>query len=280
MLRILLIGKGAREHALAWKLALSPSVEHVYVVPGNGGTESSASSPSKISNLAQPADGYAGYVRLAREYDAGLVVVGPDDEVVGGLEGYFREAGIPCFAPSKEAAIVEGSKAFSKDFMKRHGIPTAESETFTSHADALAYVTSPSAPPPHRLVIKADGLAAGKGVILPQTRHEAEAALADMMLGAKFGAAGDSVVIEEFLDGDEISILTFSDGVTFKSLPPGQDHKRALDGHQGPNTGGMGVYCPTPFVSEADLRLIDERILKPTFDGLKAEGEFSGLEGW
>ena len=156
--------------------------------------------------------------------------------------------------------------------MKRHSIPTATFESFTSHADALAYLSSPSAPAPDRLVIKADGLAAGKGVILPKSRDEAEAALRDMMLDGRFGHAGHSVVIEELLEGDEISILTFSDGSAFKSLPPGQDHKRAFDGHRGPNTGGMGVYTPTPFISEQDLREIDETILKPTFDGLNAEG--------
>jgi len=162
--------------------------------------------------------------------------------------------------------------------MAKYNIPTAAYQTFTSHAAAEHHLSTSD---PTRIVIKADGLAAGKGVVLPASHAEASQALREIMLDGKFGAAaGSAVVIEEFLEGEEISLLTFCDGKTFKSLPPGQDHKRALDGHQGPNTGGMGVYCPTPFVSEADLRLIDERILKPTFDGLKAEGEFSGLEGW
>jgi phosphoribosylamine--glycine ligase/phosphoribosylformylglycinamidine cyclo-ligase len=183
-------------------------------------------------------------------------------------------ANIPCFAPTKEAAQLEGSKAFSKDFMARHGIPTAEYQNFTDYESAKEYVKSIS----RKVVIKASGLAAGKGVVLPETPEETLEALKNIMLDRKFGAAGAEVVIEEFLEGDELSILTFSDGITFKSLPPAQDHKRIFDGDFGPNTGGMGCYAPIRIASQPVLQEIDERILKPTFDGLRKEGNYFSFQ--
>jgi phosphoribosylamine--glycine ligase/phosphoribosylformylglycinamidine cyclo-ligase len=179
-------------------------------------------------------------------------------------------ANIPCFAPSKESAQIEGSKAFSKDFMARHRIPTAEYLNFTDYESAREYVKSIS----NRVVIKASGLAAGKGVVLPETLEETLESVKDIMLDRKFGEAGAEVVIEEFLEGDELSILTFSDGRTFKSLPPAQDHKRIFDGDLGPNTGGMGCYAPAKIASQSTLEEINERILRPTFDGLRKDGGY------
>lgn len=270
-LRILLVGKGGREHALAWKLSQSPSVEHVFVYPGNGGT---ARGLDKVSNVEDHVPDYAALASLAREMLIGLVVVGPDDDVVGGIEKSFRDSGIPCFAPTKEAAELEGSKTFAKDFMQRHSIPTAAYRNFDDVDAAKAYVHQVG----HAVVIKASGLAAGKGVVFPRTSDEACAALDDIMVHGRFDAAGSAVVVEEFLQGDEISVLTFSDGVTTRSLPPGQDHKRIFKGNTGPNTGGMGVYAPTPFVSAEDMAEIEDKILRPTFTGLQAEGRtFKGM---
>ncbi|RYP35818.1 hypothetical protein DL767_003673 [Monosporascus sp. MG133] len=213
-LKVLLIGKGAREHSLAWKLAQSPSVNHVYVIPGNGGT----SALDNVSNIrsVEP-DDYTALVALAKDLGVGLVVAGPDDAVVDGIEGYFRGSGIPCFAPSKEAAEIEGSKAYAKGFMQKYKIPTANYQAFTNYDDAQRYLETVDWA---RIVIKVDGLAAGKGVILPTSQAEAQQGLREIMVNKKFGPAGQSVVIEEYLEGDEISLLTFSDGKTFKSLPP------------------------------------------------------------
>ena len=288
-LKILLVGKGAREHSLAWKLAQSPSVNHVYVVPGNGGT----SEIENVSNICSvEANDYPGLVALAKDLDIGLVVAGPDDAVVDGIEGFFRgselfplplspffalvkwpliaQGGIPCFAPTKEAAEIEGSKGFAKDFMKKYNIPTADYQSFDKHDMAQPYLETVDAT---RVVIKVDGLAAGKGVVLPTSQDEARQAVQEMMVNDRFGSAGQSVVIEEYLEGDEISILTFCDGKTFQSLPAGQDHKRIFDGNKGPNTGGMGVYAPLSFVTPDDLREFDSVIIQPTLDGLHAEGK-------
>lgn len=238
-------------------------------------------------------------VALAKELSIGLVVVGPDEDVVAGIEGFFRRGNttpfplssgvqvvsitasspsdspptenIPCFAPTKEAAELEGSKAFAKDFMRRHGIPTAQYQTFDDVAVAKDYVRRVNYP----VVIKASGLAAGKGVVLPQTKDEACEALDDMMVREQFGGAGSSVVVEELLAGQEISVLTFSDGKRTKTLPPGQDHKRVFEGNKGPNTGGMGVFAPTGFVSDAEMEVIEDTIPRPTFEGLRAEGKFT-----
>ncbi|KAI9674051.1 MAG: hypothetical protein M1829_003894 [Trizodia sp. TS-e1964] len=271
-LRILLIGRGGRESCIAWKLSQSALVEKVFVAPGNGGTAAGIEKVSNIKGASE--DDYPRLVEIAKELKVNLVVPGPDACIVDGIEGHFRAVNIPCFAPTKEAAQVEGSKSFAKDFMARHGIPTAKYRNFTDFGSAKAYLESIS----HRVVIKASGLAAGKGVILPETPEEALEALKDIMLNRKFGVAGAEVVIEEYLEGEELSILTFSDGTTFRSMPPAQDHKRIFDGDQGPNTGGMGCYAPTKIASKSGLQEIDEHILKPTFDGLRSEGiPFVGL---
>ncbi|GJC83756.1 bifunctional purine biosynthetic protein ADE1 [Colletotrichum liriopes] len=265
-LRILLIGKGGREHALAWKLTRSQFVEHVYVAPGNAGTEVLP----KASNCQEIAEcDYPGLVQLAQNLYINLVVVGPDDAVVGGLGDHFRDNGIPCFAPSKRAAIIEGSKGYAKDFMCRRKIPTADYETFDTndYEKAKMYLKKLDC----RVVIKVDGLAAGKGVILPETPEEAEKALEEIILKGKFGKAGETVVIEEYLEGYEISVLTFTDGTSILSLPPGQDHKRAHDGNKGLNTGGMGVYTPVPSVSAAHMAEIEETIIRPTIRGLELD---------
>ncbi|KAF2808497.1 phosphoribosylamine-glycine ligase [Mytilinidion resinicola] len=264
---VLLVGKGAREHALAWKLSRSPSVKHFYVVPGNGG----AAALQNVSNIEHvAANDYQKLVSLSKQHEVGLVVVGPDDAIMDRIEG-----GVPCFAPSKEAAGIEGSKTYAKDFMRRHGIPTAEYRSFED-GDAQAYLNDESTN--SRVVIKVDGLASGKGVVLPVDRAEAHQALKDMMLGGKFSSAGNSVVIEDYLDGDEISVLTLSDGRTSKSFPLGQDHKRIYYSNKGPNTGGTGVNAPVPFVSSKQMAEIERKILQPTFEGLEAEGRtFVGM---
>ncbi|KAH6956111.1 phosphoribosylglycinamide synthetase [Fusarium avenaceum] len=263
---VLVIGKGGREHALAWKLSQAESVQHVFVFLGNAGTQEGA---DNISNLTSTIADYHALARYAKDLKVGLVVVGPDEDVVKGIDKYFRDVSIPCFAPSLEAAELEGSKVFAKDFMKRNSIPTAKHCSFDKPNDALSYLHMVD----HRIVIKADGLAAGKGVILPETKEDAIKELYSIMDDGKFSSAGSSVVIEEYMEGDEISILTFSDGKTFYLLPPGQDHKRALEGNKGPNTGGMGVYSPVPFVTQEMLDQIDAIILKPTFEALEKEGE-------
>ncbi|KAL2844608.1 phosphoribosylglycinamide synthetase [Aspergillus pseudodeflectus] len=265
-LRILVVGSGGREHALAWKLSQSSRVDIVYVAPGNGGTAAGAS--SKIENANIKGDDYPGLVAFAQENQVNLVVPGPEAPLVDGIQGYFQAVGIRCFGPSKAAARMEGSKAFSKDFMKRQNIPTAAYENFTDYEKARQYLASVS----HNVVIKADGLAGGKGVIIPTTKEEAHQALREMMLDRQFGDAGNEVVIEEYLEGDELSVLTFSDGYSIKSLPAAQDHKRIFDGDQGPNTGGMGCYAPTPISSKQVLEEIDRTIVQPSIDGMRREG--------
>ncbi|TDZ14818.1 Bifunctional purine biosynthetic protein ADE1 [Colletotrichum orbiculare MAFF 240422] len=260
-LRILLVGKGGREHALAWKLSHSPSVDHVFVLPGNGGT---AKGLAKVSNIRQNITDYTELVSLARHLAIDLVVVGPDDAVVGGIEGLFRD----------KAAEIEGSKAYAKGFMKRYGVPTAKYEVFDDVGLAKAYVSAVN----HRIVIKASGLAAGKGVFLPTSKEEAYQALEDMMVKGLFASAGSSVVIEEYLEGDEISVLTFSDGESILTLPPFQDHKRIFENNTGPNTGGMGAYTPVPFVNAQQMDEIVSQVLRPTFAGLEMEGRtFRGM---
>ncbi|KAL4877688.1 phosphoribosylglycinamide synthetase [Aspergillus karnatakaensis] len=265
-LRILIVGNGGREHALAWKLSQSHRVDIVYVAPGNGGT--AAGAHSKIENANVKSDDYAGLVAFAQQNQVNLVVPGPEAPLVDGIQGYFQAVGIRCFGPSKAAARMEGSKAFSKDFMKRQNIPTAAYENFTDYEKARQYLDSVS----HNVVIKADGLAGGKGVLIPTTKEEAHQGLREIMLDHQFGDAGNEVVIEEFLEGDELSILTFSDGYSIKSLPAAQDHKRIFDGDQGPNTGGMGCYAPTPISSKEVLEQIDRTIVQPSIDGMRREG--------
>ncbi|GAB1320764.1 Bifunctional purine biosynthetic protein ADE1 [Madurella fahalii] len=264
-LRILLIGNGGREHALAWKLVQSPHVESIIAVPGNGGT---AALPKVTNNTSVAADDYPGLVELARKNSVNLVVPGPEAPLVDGVEGFFRDAGIPVFGPSKEAARMEGSKTFSKDFMKKHSIPTAAYENFSDYEKASQYLKTVK----HNVVIKATGLAAGKGVIIPQTQEEAQQALKEIMQDKAFGSAGDEVVIEEFLTGDELSILSFCDGTTIKSLPPAQDHKRIGEGDTGLNTGGMGCYAPTKLATPELVARIEREILQPTIDGMRKDG--------
>lgn len=273
-IRVLLVGNGGREHAIAWKLAQSTRIEHIYVVPGNGGT-ASLSKTENVPNIKQ--EDFPALVAYAKEKNVNLVVPGPEAPLVAGIVDYFEkhgEEGIRCFGPSEAAARMEGSKTFSKDFMKRNNIPTAAYENFSDYEAAKKYLDSIS----HNVVIKASGLAAGKGVIIPQTKEEANDALKEIMLDKEFGDAGDEVVIEEFLEGDELSILTFSDGTTIKSLPPAQDHKRIGDGDTGPNTGGMGTYAPTRIAPPEVIEAVHKDILQPTVDGMKKEGyTFKGV---
>lgn len=264
-LRILLVGNGGREHALVWKLSQSPIVETIIAVPGNGGT---AGLPKVTNNTTVAADDYPALVELARKERLNLVVPGPEAPLVDGIEAYFRDAGIPCFGPSKDAARLEGSKTFSKDFMKKHNIPTAAYENFDDYEKASAYLKTVK----HNVVIKATGLAAGKGVIIPETPEEAQQALKDIMLDKQFGSAGNEVVIEEFLTGDELSILSFCDGTTIKSLPAAQDHKRIGEGDTGLNTGGMGCYAPTNIATPELIAQIEREILQPTIDGMRKDG--------
>jgi phosphoribosylamine--glycine ligase len=267
-LRVLLVGNGGREHAIAWKLLQSPRIEHIYVCPGNGGT---ATLSSRVTNVSSVSDtDLAALVAFAKEKDVNFLIPGPEAPLVAGIVDYFatHAPSVKAFGPSAAAARMEGSKTFSKDFMKRHNIPTASYENFSSYDAAAKYLDSIS----HSIVIKASGLAAGKGVILPATKEEAHAALKDIMLDREFGAAGDEVVIEELLVGDELSILSFSDGHTIKSLPPAQDHKRIGDGDTGPNTGGMGTYAPTRIAPRDVLDMVDRDILQPTIDGMRSEG--------
>ncbi len=282
-LRVLVIGNGGREHALVWKLSQSPHVERIYIVPGNGGT---ATSP-RVTNIDDiKADDYLMMATFAKSRGINFAVPGPEAPLVDGIEDYFRRGleyslirspssqltirtvGIRCFGPSQAAARMEGSKTFAKDFMQRHNIPTAAYRNFNDYQSARDYLDSVQ----HDVVIKAGGLAAGKGVIIPTDKEEAHSALRNIMLKREFGSAGNEVVIEEYLTGDELSILTFSDGYTVKSLPPAQDHKRIYDGDLGPNTGGMGCYAPTKVASPSLLDQIEKEIIKPTIDGMRREG--------
>ncbi|TKX22247.1 putative bifunctional purine biosynthetic protein ADE1 [Elsinoe australis] len=266
-LRILLVGNGGREHALAWKLSQSSKVEHIYVCPGNGGT----AGVQNVTNVQDvSAEDFSALVSFGKQNNINFLVPGPEAPLVAGIVDHFKQNApeIKCFGPSKAAATMEGSKTFSKNFMKRHNIPTAAYENFDNYDAAKNYLDSVD----HDIVIKADGLAAGKGVIIPQTKEEATAALKDIMLDKEFGAAGNKVVIEEFLSGEECSILSFSDGKTIRSLPAAQDHKQIGDGDTGPMTGGMGTYAPAWIVKEKDMEEIDRTVLKPTIKGMSEEG--------
>ena len=270
-MKILLIGNGGREHALAWKLSQSPRVEAIFAVPGNGGT---ATCP-KVTNVSSvSAEDFPALVKFAQEQNVNLVVPGPEAPLVDGVEGFFKNAGIACFGPSKDAARLEGSKTYSKDFMKKYNVPTAAYENFSDYDKAVAYVEKVD----HDVVIKATGLAAGKGVIIPETKQEAKDGLKQIMLDKAFGSAGSEVVIEELLLGDELSVLTFCDGYTIRSLPLAQDHKRIFDGDKGPNTGGMGCYAPTNIATKELMEQIDKEILEPTITGMRREKQpFRGV---
>ncbi|KAI8868403.1 phosphoribosylamine--glycine ligase [Ramicandelaber brevisporus] len=275
-LRVLVLGSGGREHALVWRLAQDPSVAHVYVAPGNGGTALMAQQKTPglatVENLpaldaSSPAK-FPAVIDFAVKAGVGLVVPGPEQPLVDGISDACKKAGLPCFGPSQVAAQLEGSKAFSKHFMARHGIPTARYQAFTKYEDARAHIESID----YQVVIKASGLAAGKGVLLPTTKEEALQGIKSVMVDREFGSAGDEVVIEEFIDGEEVSVLAFSDGYSVALFPGAQDHKRAYDGDQGPNTGGMGCYAPAPVATQAMLDEIRSTIVKPTIDGMRREG--------
>lgn len=263
-MKVLVIGSGGREHALAWKAAQCAGVDRVYVAPGNAGTDATPG----VENLALAVDDLDGLLAFAREAEIGLTIVGPEAPLVAGVVDRFEAAGLLCFGPSAAAAQLEGSKAFSKDFLVRHGIPTAVHRTFEDLAEAEAWIRDQGAP----IVVKADGLAAGKGVIVAQTEDEALAAVRDMLGGDAFGQAGHRVVIEEFMAGEEASFIVVADGERFLSFATSQDHKRIGEGDLGPNTGGMGAYSPAPVVTpEVEARVL-ERIIAPTIAGMAADG--------
>jgi phosphoribosylamine--glycine ligase len=264
MQQVLIIGSGGREHALAWKAAQSPLVEKVYVAPGNAGTVREA----KVENITIGAEEIHSLIEFAQENDIDLTIVGPEAPLVMGIVDAFQEAGLRCFGPTKGAAQLEGSKAFTKDFLARHHIPTAAYGNFTDMDAALAYVRQQGAP----IVIKADGLAAGKGVIVAMTLAEAEAAVRDMLAGNAFGEAGHRVVIEEFLQGEEASFICMVDGEHILPMATSQDHKARDNGDTGPNTGGMGAYSPAPVVTPEVHERILREVIEPTVQGMAAEG--------
>lgn len=263
-MNILVIGSGGREHSLAWKALQSPQAETVFVAPGNAGT---AREPG-LSNVALDPMDFEALADFAEANAVGLTLVGPEAPLVAGVVDYFRQRGLACFGPSKAAAQLEGSKSFTKDFLKRHGIPTASYETFTDVEQARAYIRAQGAP----IVIKADGLAAGKGVVVAMTEAEAEAAVDDMLAGNKFGDAGHRVVIEGFLAGEEASFIAMVDGKNILPMATSQDHKARDDGDQGPNTGGMGAYSPAPVVSDEIYARVMDEIIRPSVAGMAADG--------
>ncbi len=269
-MKVLVIGSGGREHALAWKLAQSERVSEVIVAPGNAGT----ATESKCRNANVAVDNIEGLLSLARNAKVDVTVVGPEIPLVAGVVDRFREAGLRIFGPTAAAAQLEGSKAYAKDFLARHGIPTAFYGVFTEVEPAIAYLQEKGAP----IVVKADGLAAGKGVIVAMSLQEAEDAVRDMLSGNAFGAAGARVVIEEFLEGEEASFISMVDGVTALPMATSQDHKRVGDGDTGPNTGGMGAYSPAPVVTpEVHARVMRE-VVNPTVQGMIADGiPFTGF---
>jgi len=263
-MNILIIGSGGREHALAWKAARSPRVTNVFVAPGNAGT---AREP-KCANVAINAEDIDGLLRFAQTNGVELTIVGPEAPLVLGVVDRFQAEGLRIFGPSRAGAQLEGSKAFAKDFLARHNIPTAAYGNFTEVAAAEAFIRAHGAP----IVVKADGLAAGKGVIIAQTVDEAIAAVRDMLAGNAFGEAGHRVVVEEFLQGEEASFIVMADGEHVLPLATSQDHKRVGDGDTGPNTGGMGAYSPAPVVTDAIHARVMREVILPTVRGMKAEG--------
>ena len=269
-MNVLVIGSGGREHALAWKAAQSDDVGTVYVAPGNAGT---AIEPN-LENLAIAVNDFAALADFAQANEVGLTIVGPEQPLVDGVVDYFEALDLPIFGPSKNAAQLEGSKAFTKDFLERQQIPTADYGKFTDLDEALAYLQEVGAP----IVIKADGLAAGKGVIVAMSLAEAEEAVRDMLGGNAFGEAGHRVVIEEFLDGEEASFIVMVDGKNVLPMATSQDHKRAGNGDTGPNTGGMGAYSPAPVVDDKIYKRIMDEVIYPTVNGMAAEGnDYSGF---
>lgn len=269
-MKVLVIGGGGREHALAWKAAQSKKVSTVFLAPGNAGTELDI----KLENIAIGGEDIDGLLAFAQENQIDLTIVGPEAPLVIGVVDRFRAAGLKIFGPTEAAAQLEGSKSFTKDFLARHNIPTGDYQNFTEIAPAVAYIKEKGAP----IVVKADGLAAGKGVIVAMTEQEAIDAVNDMLEGNKFGDAGHSVVIEEFLDGEEASFIVMVDGKNVLPMATSQDHKRALDGDKGPNTGGMGAYSPAPVVTQYIHNRIMDEVIMPTVNGMAAEGnDYTGF---
>ena len=267
-MKVLVIGSGGREHVICWKIAQSKKVDKIYCAPGNAG----------ISEVAECVDikamEFDKLAQFAKEHEIDLTVVGMDDPLVGGIVDVFEQQGLRVFGPRKNAAILEGSKAFSKDLMKKYNIPTASYETFTSPEKAKEYLETANYP----IVLKADGLALGKGVLICNTKEEAMDGVNELMMDKKFGSAGNTIVIEEFMTGREISVLSFVDGNTIKIMSSAQDHKRALDGDQGLNTGGMGNFSPSPFYTKEVDEFCKEYIYQATVDAMKAEGRpFKGV---
>ena len=269
-MKILIVGSGGREHALAWKAKQSAKVSQVFVAPGNAGTELEPG----IDNVAIQADDIDGLLNFAQARDIELTIIGPEVPLVKGIVDAFNAAGLPCFGPTAQAAQLEGSKAFCKDFMARHGIPTAEYATFTDAEQAIDFIRQHGAP----IVVKADGLAAGKGVIVAQSEQQAIDAVQDMLSGNSFGEAGHRVVIEAFLAGEEASFIVIADGQHALAMATSQDHKARDNGDQGPNTGGMGAYSPAPVVTpEIHQRVMDE-VINPTLKGMRDDGnEYTGF---
>ena len=267
-MKVLVIGGGGREHAICWKLAQSPRVTELVCAPGNAGiAETARCVDIGVMDFEKMAD-------FAKKEAFDLVVVGPDDPLAAGIVDVLEEAGLRVFGPRKNAAILEGSKAFSKDLMKKYGIPTAAYETFDTPEAALAYLETAKVP----VVLKADGLALGKGVLICNTREEAREGVKTLMLDKQFGRAGDRIVVEEFLTGREVSVLSFVDGKTIKIMTSAQDHKRAKDGDEGLNTGGMGTFSPSPFYTPEIDAFCREHIYQATVDAMRAEGrEFKGI---
>ena len=267
-MKVLIVGSGGREHAIAWKAAKSSRVDKIYCAPGNAG----------ISEIAECVNiGAMEFEKLAafaKEQSIDLTVIGMDDLLVGGIVDVFEQEGLRVFGPKKNAAILEGSKAFSKDLMKKYGIPTAGYETFDSPEAAMQYLETSKYP----IVLKADGLALGKGVLICNTKEEAMAGVKTLMLDKQFGAAGNTIVVEEFMTGREVSVLSFVDGKTIKIMTSAQDHKRAKDGDQGLNTGGMGTFSPSPFYTKEIDEFCKKNIYQATVDAMRAEGrEFKGI---
>ena len=261
-MNVLIIGSGGREHALAWKVAQSPRLTRLYIAPGNGGTNTCG------ENAPMDVADHGSVLRLCKEKQIKLVIVGPEVPLSEGLADSLSEGGIRCFGPKQAAAEIEASKVFSKDFMARHHIPTARYATFTKLDTAIRYLESIDYP----VVIKASGLAAGKGVILPETDAEARSTLEDILVSKTFGDAGNEVVIEERMAGPEVSLMAFTDGTFVVPMVSAQDHKRLLDNDEGPNTGGMGAYAPAPIFTKELLQEAIEKVLQPAVDGLRNEG--------
>jgi phosphoribosylamine---glycine ligase len=267
-MKVLVVGKGGREHAICRKVSESPLVTEVFAAPGNPGMEDCAS----LVKLNE--DQHEELISFAKEEQIGLTIIGPEVPLLEGLADQFAAEGLKVFGPQKAAAIIEGSKSFAKDLMKKYGIPTAEYETFTDYAEAKAYLGKVGAP----IVIKADGLAAGKGVVVAMTEQDAQSALQEMMLDAKFGQASASVVIEQFLTGEEFSLMAFVNGETVIPLEIAQDHKRAFDGDKGPNTGGMGAYSPVPHIHKETVETAVQKVLIPAAKAMVQEGRsFTGI---